>query len=51
MQAAADQWLQTSTAKVLIEIPLDPRRAIDGLRNRIREAYRAGYVDGRKREP
>ena len=49
MQQAADQWLQTSAGKVLAEVPLDPRRAVDGLRNRVREAYLAGYADGRKR--
>lgn len=50
MLAAADQWLETTMAKALIEIPLDSRRAVDGLRNRIREAYLAGYEDGRKRD-
>lgn len=49
MSAAADQWLESS-ARVLYEAPLDPTRAIDGLRKRLREAYLAGFVDGRKRD-
>lgn len=54
MQAAADQWLTTPAGRVLSEAPLtiehEAARMI-GLRNRLREAYLAGYADGRKREP
>lgn len=50
MQAAADQWLETSAGKVLAEVPIDPRRLVEGLRNRLRQAYLAGYQDGRKRD-
>jgi hypothetical protein len=46
MQQAADQWMQTSMARVLIEVSL---ATLDGLRNRIRAAYCAGYQDGRKK--
>ena len=49
MQAAADQWLESS-ARVLYEMPIDQRRLAEGLRNRLREAYLAGYQDGRKRD-
>ena len=52
MQAAADQWLE-SAARVLYEAPLrsdEPARTT-GLRARLREAYMAGYSDGRKRDP
>lgn len=49
MQVAANQWL-SGVASVLYTMPLgndEPART-DGLRNRIREAYLAGYQDGRK---
>ena len=49
MQAAADQWLQTSHAKVLAEVPYVGPQA-DALRKRLRDAYVAGYQDGRKRD-
>ena len=51
MQAAADQWQQTA-ARVLWEMPLrhdEPART-HGLCERCREAYLAGYADGRKRD-
>lgn len=46
MQAAADQWMQTSAGRVLAEAPLDPARLFDGLRDRVRQAYLAGCQDG-----
>lgn len=49
MQVAANQWL-SGVASVLYTMPRgndEPART-DGLRNRIREAYLAGYQDGRK---
>lgn len=49
MQAAADQWLQTAQSKVLARVPYaGPQDA--ALRERLREAYLAGYQDGHKRE-
>jgi hypothetical protein len=50
MQSACDQWL-SSAAQVLYVMPQcsdEPART-EGLRNRIRTAYLAGYIDGRKR--
>lgn len=54
MQAAADQWQQTS-ARVLWELPLRSNPSTgwapqNGLRERCRESYLAGYTDGRKRD-
>ncbi|HSV73523.1 MAG TPA: hypothetical protein VLH79_07170 [Chthonomonadales bacterium] len=48
MEQAADQFLESSAGKVLVEVPLSPG-SVQGLRNRIREAYLSGYRDGRKR--
>jgi len=49
MQSAADQWLQTAQAKVLAEVPYaGPQTA--ALCKRLREAYLAGYQDGRKKD-
>lgn len=49
MEQAADQWLETAHAKVLAEVPyIGPQVAV--LRKRLREAYLAGYQDGRKRD-
>lgn len=50
MRQAADQWLAGEQAHVLIELPITHGRTVDALRNRIREAYLAGYADGRKRD-
>lgn len=47
MHQAADQWLQTSRAKVLAEVPYTGPQA-EALRKRLREAYLSGYQDGRK---
>ena len=47
MQAAADQWLETSHAKVLAEVPYTGPQG-DALRKRLRDAYIAGYQDARK---
>ena len=52
MQQAADQWLDTPVGQVLAQAPLaagEPARS-DGLRERLREAYLAGYQDGRRRD-
>lgn len=52
MTSACDQWL-SSSARVLYEMSLrhdEPGRT-DGLRERIRTAYLAGYQDGRKADP
>lgn len=48
MRAAADQWLTTSEARVLIEVPVAHGKTDAALRQRIRDAYEAGYADGRK---
>jgi hypothetical protein len=49
MQQAADQWSQTTQARVLAEVPYTGPQA-DALRKRLRDAYLAGYQDGRKKE-
>ena len=49
MHAAADQWLQTSHAKVLAEVHYTGPQG-DALRKRLRDAYLAGYQDGRKKD-
>jgi hypothetical protein len=50
MRASADQWLTTTEAKVLVEVPLDHRYREQAMRNRIRSAYEAGYRDARKND-
>jgi len=49
MEQAADQWLQSSHGKVLAEVPYIGPQA-DALRKRLRDAYIAGFRDGRKRD-
>ena len=49
MQQAADQWLQTSEAKCLAEIPYTGPQA-EAFCKRLRDAYLSGYQDGRKKE-
>ena len=49
MSAAADQWIETSHAKVLAGVPYVGPQA-EALRKRLRDAYLAGYQDGRKRD-
>lgn len=48
MYQTADRWITTSQACVLIEVPINPARVIDTLRNRIRIAYLEGYADGHR---
>lgn len=50
MRADADQWLTSKHAHVLIQVPIsaNPVRRAEGMLNRLREAYEAGYKDGRK---
>jgi hypothetical protein len=53
MEQAADQFLESSAGKVLVEVPIDRTKhatEIASLRWRIREAYLLGYQDGRKRD-
>ena len=48
MQQAADQWLESSGGLLLLTAPLDhgvPWRAQNGMRERLRQAYLAGYRD------
>lgn len=47
-RASADHWTQTTEARALAEIPIDPARIIDGLRNRLEIAYIAGFGAGRR---
>lgn len=50
MAQACDQWLETDHGKLLAELPMDPARAVEGWRKRLKMAYLAGYLDGRKRD-
>jgi len=50
MQQAADQWLSTDAGRFLSESPLSAAGVYEGLRKRLRDAYLAGYQDGKKRD-
>lgn len=49
MERAADQWAQTSEARILAEVPMaEPVPVM--LAKRLRMAYLAGYQDGRRKD-
>lgn len=52
MQASAELWLDSPRGELMSELPMtaDPMRWIDGMRNRLREAYNAGYQDRHARD-
>ena len=47
-RASAGDWTQTTEARALAEIPIDPARSLEGMRNRLEMAYIAGYGAGRR---
>lgn len=50
MRASLSDWLQTSQARCLIEIPIDPARMQDALEKRIAQAFEAGYAARKDRD-
>jgi len=46
---ALQDWLQTSEARALIEIPIAPDRWETAMENRLRLAWSAGYAAGARR--